>query len=126
MRRFASLIILLASISGSALDTWAGGSDAALGDRPAPVSQIHSPCSAVAEVEGSPETTHESHASLEEAPTSGGDHHCHIGHCSFVLGKAHIANAVRPADVPFTNRADILPDDLISYIPRPPSAPALA
>lgn len=126
MRHFASLIILLASISGSALDSWAGGSDVAFGGRPVPAARVHSACSEVAEVIGSSETTHESHASVEEAPTPGGDHHCHIGHCSFVLAKADIANTILPANVPFTNRPDILPDDLISYIPRPPSAPALA
>ncbi len=126
MRRFASFIILLASISGSALDSWAGGSDAAFGDRPVPASQVHSACSIVADVDGSSETTHESHASVEAAPTAGGDHHCHIGHCSFVLPKADIANAIRPTNVPFKNRSGVLPDDLISYIPRPPSAPALA
>lgn len=126
VRHVFTFIILLISMFGSALDTWVGASEADFRGARESMTRAYEKCPAGLTTELVGSTVHVDHSSMDGASDSTFDHHCHLGHCSFVLTNSLNVGTLTPTNSSPFIRSNILPSDLASYIPRPPSEPALA
>lgn len=120
LRRILSLVLMIVSLAGATLD-----SGIALNGAEAKSASFL--ISAYASSDVSDQAGVFEGDSLAQTSISASDacHDCHIGHCNFLFPPKSIVGSSIHLNSHDLARSDILPSDLISYIPRPPAAAAL-
>lgn len=123
VRHFVALILMMVTIAGSVFDS--GAAVDGIGNRASISSMNRAPITAPYGHTLFAGDEHPSEDGMVASDTAT-CHDCHIGHCCFVLPAVSLQGTFSPLKSLIYFRSNSLPDELISYIPRPPSSPALA
>ena len=116
MGRFVSYFIILMIFINSGLDALAGTQSHDFNNTLSTMSQLHEVC------DFSIESEHNDPNSFHSAPTLIEKHDCHLGHCAYEIKTSVITTAANFTYDKYSVTATFLPEEPISYIPRPPSA----